>query len=532
MVDAAAPKRLRCALARRGSMVAVVAAPDEAATATAMALAEHLLVEAERDTTRRERRRARPARRPCSPTTPAGSSSSPSPTRSCAPPRRRGRCSSSGTSSPPDCPPRSPASTGPPCVSPDSAPRSPPVQSPPSPAGGSAPRPAASSSPPTTLRSAAMSPRRHGEGFDVNVNLLGEAIVGDDEADARLDALCARMRRPDVAYVSVKISALCANLDVLAFDHEVERIAERLRTVYDVAAEQLATGVRQPRHGGVPRSPAHGGGVLPGPRRAARTPSSPPGSCCRRTCPTPTTCSSGSSSGSPAGAAAAAPRSRCAWSKAPTWPWSTSTPSSAAGRRLRTARRPTSTPATRPCSTAASTPPPTAGCSSASAATTSSTSAGHSPSDAIGRSSTRSASRCSRAWRRRRPGRPSRDAGGVVLYTPVVTEDDFAASIAYLSRRLDENAGPENFLRSLFTITPGSAVWDAEQQRFEAAVAGRTSVSTVATPGPGPTHRGPPLRSRRPVRQRAATPTSPTPATGHGSPSTSRRNTRPSSRRS
>ena len=48
-------------------------------------------------------------------------------------------------------------------------------------------------------------------------------------------------------------------------------------------------------------------------------------------------------------------------------------------------------------------------------------------------------------------------AGGVVLYTPVVTEDDFAASIAYLSRRLDENSGPENFLRSLFTITPGSA---------------------------------------------------------------------------
>ena len=44
------------------------------------------------------------------------------------------------------------------------------------------------------------------------------------------------MRRPDVDYVSVKISALCANLDVLAFEHEVARIASRLETVYEVAA--------------------------------------------------------------------------------------------------------------------------------------------------------------------------------------------------------------------------------------------------------------------------------------------------------
>ncbi len=77
---------------------------------------------------------------PSSPTTPAGSSSSPSPTRSCAPPRRRGRCSSSGSSSTPDCPTRSPASTGPGCASPDSAPPSPLARSPPSPAGGSGPR--------------------------------------------------------------------------------------------------------------------------------------------------------------------------------------------------------------------------------------------------------------------------------------------------------------------------------------------------------------------------------------------------------
>ncbi len=114
-----------------------------------------------------------------------------------------------------------------------------------------------------------MSTGRHDEGFDVNVNLLGEAIVGDDEADARLDALCARMRRPDVAYVSVKISALVrqprrARLRPRGRAHR-RTPAHGLRR----RRRELTTGVRQPRHGGVPRPPAHGGGVLPGPRRAA-----------------------------------------------------------------------------------------------------------------------------------------------------------------------------------------------------------------------------------------------------------------------
>ncbi len=68
------------------------------------------------------------------------------------------------------------------------------------------------------------------------------------------------------------------------------------------------------------------------------------------------------------------------------------------------------------------------------------------------------------------------DADGVLLYTPVVTDEDFAASIAYLSRRLDENAGPENFLRSLFTISVGSAVWERERERFEVAVAAAPNV--------------------------------------------------------
>lgn len=77
---------------------------------------------------------------------------------------------------------------------------------------------------------------RAAEGYALNVNLLGEAVLGDAEAARRLDAVLARLRRPDVANVSVKLSSVCAQLNVLAFEAEVERAAEPLRRLLHAAA--------------------------------------------------------------------------------------------------------------------------------------------------------------------------------------------------------------------------------------------------------------------------------------------------------
>ena len=74
--------------------------------------------------------------------------------------------------------------------------------------------------------------RRTAEGFRLNVNVLGEAILSDAEADDRMRQLRERIARPDVTYVSLKISAVVANLDVLAFEHSVDRICDRLRVLY------------------------------------------------------------------------------------------------------------------------------------------------------------------------------------------------------------------------------------------------------------------------------------------------------------
>jgi RHH-type proline utilization regulon transcriptional repressor/proline dehydrogenase/delta 1-pyrroline-5-carboxylate dehydrogenase len=57
-------------------------------------------------------------------------------------------------------------------------------------------------------------------------------------------------------------------------------------------------------------------------------------------------------------------------------------------------------------------------------------------------------------------------AGGLLLYAPVVSRDDFHSAIAYLVRRLDENTSEENFLHDLFGMAPGDASWTSQKERF------------------------------------------------------------------
>ncbi len=79
------------------------------------------------------------------------------------------------------------------------------------------------------------------------------------------------------------------------------------------------------------------------------------------------------------------------------------------------------------------------------------------------------------------------DAGGLLLYCPIVRADELDASLAYLARRFDENTTPENFLRAMFRMRPASAAWHEQERRFRATVVERTGVSTVARrPGPDP----------------------------------------------
>ncbi|WP_264029991.1 bifunctional proline dehydrogenase/L-glutamate gamma-semialdehyde dehydrogenase [Cellulosimicrobium sp. SH8] len=79
--------------------------------------------------------------------------------------------------------------------------------------------------------------RTRAEGYALNVNLLGEAVLGEAEADARLERTLALVRRPDVDYVSVKVSSVASQLVTWDLDGSCERVVERLLPLYRAARD-------------------------------------------------------------------------------------------------------------------------------------------------------------------------------------------------------------------------------------------------------------------------------------------------------
>jgi RHH-type transcriptional regulator, proline utilization regulon repressor / proline dehydrogenase / delta 1-pyrroline-5-carboxylate dehydrogenase len=59
--------------------------------------------------------------------------------------------------------------------------------------------------------------------------------------------------------------------------------------------------------------------------------------------------------------------------------------------------------------------------------------------------------------------------GEVLLYCPEAKKEDFHTALAYLIRRLDENSGEENFLRHFFEMDPHNLAWKKEKERFTAS---------------------------------------------------------------
>lgn len=79
--------------------------------------------------------------------------------------------------------------------------------------------------------------RTRAEGFALNVNLLGEAVLGDDEASSRLARTIALVERPDVDYVSIKVSSVAAQLVTWDLEGSRERVVGRLLPLYRAARD-------------------------------------------------------------------------------------------------------------------------------------------------------------------------------------------------------------------------------------------------------------------------------------------------------
>lgn len=78
---------------------------------------------------------------------------------------------------------------------------------------------------------------RKAEGVRQNINHLGEAILSEAEAKKRLHIYIEDLKNPEIDYMSVKISTIFSQINLLAYDESIDAIADRLRQLYTAAAK-------------------------------------------------------------------------------------------------------------------------------------------------------------------------------------------------------------------------------------------------------------------------------------------------------
>ena len=79
--------------------------------------------------------------------------------------------------------------------------------------------------------------KRREQGVRINLNHLGEAILGEEEAKRRLDIYLEDLSKPEVEYISVKISTICSQINLLAWEETLSILSQRLKRLYRSAKE-------------------------------------------------------------------------------------------------------------------------------------------------------------------------------------------------------------------------------------------------------------------------------------------------------
>lgn len=78
---------------------------------------------------------------------------------------------------------------------------------------------------------------RREEGVRMNVNFLGEAILGEEEAQRRLRQYLQAMQLPEIEVMSVKISTIYSQISPVSRKHSVRQMCERMELLYRAAAK-------------------------------------------------------------------------------------------------------------------------------------------------------------------------------------------------------------------------------------------------------------------------------------------------------
>ncbi len=322
--------------------------------------------------------------------------------------------------------------------------------------------------------------RRRAEGIRLNLNQLGEAILGEEEAGRRFDAYLKLLARPDVEYISVKISSIFSQINLLAFDHTVGEIKTRLRELYRTAMRHrfvAADGRSLPKFVNLDMEEYRdlnltiaaftqvlGEEEFKGYRAGIVLQAYLPDAHATQRELTRWALARVSGGGAPIkvrivkGANLAMERVEAAWHGWEQAPYRSKPEVDANFKRMVVyGLKPEHAPVVH------------LGVAS------------HNLFD-IAFGILLRAKYGAEAFAEfemlegmaNHQARAVKDvAGGLLLYAPVVKREDFHSAIAYLVRRLDENTAPENFLHDLFGLQVGDATWERQKRMFLEAVAGR-----------------------------------------------------------
>jgi RHH-type transcriptional regulator, proline utilization regulon repressor / proline dehydrogenase / delta 1-pyrroline-5-carboxylate dehydrogenase len=77
--------------------------------------------------------------------------------------------------------------------------------------------------------------KRKKEHTRVNINIIGEAVLGEKEAKERIDGYVKALQNPHIDYISIKISTIFSQIIPLAHEWSVDEVSKRLGYIYGEA---------------------------------------------------------------------------------------------------------------------------------------------------------------------------------------------------------------------------------------------------------------------------------------------------------
>ena len=79
--------------------------------------------------------------------------------------------------------------------------------------------------------------KRREEHTRVNINIIGEMVLGEKEAQARIQKYIKALKNPHIDYISIKTSTIFSQVMPVAHDWSVEEISSRLEPIYSAAMQ-------------------------------------------------------------------------------------------------------------------------------------------------------------------------------------------------------------------------------------------------------------------------------------------------------